>query len=112
MEKQGDNAFVNDGPASAATPKSAAGAFYILIADDNPLIQEGCWMRSRNGQTALDDRQATIQKCGEAALKSFGCRRAGGLVDLAELTAAPAPIAESTGRDAGSLRYGGDMRSS
>jgi CheY-like chemotaxis protein len=38
MEKQGENLSVNDGPAD--TPEPAAVAFSILVADDNPLMQE------------------------------------------------------------------------
>ncbi len=40
MEKQGENPFVDDGPAPAATLERTAGAFSILIAEDNPLMRE------------------------------------------------------------------------
>ena len=53
----------NDGPGSAATPKSTAEAYHILIAEDNALIQElvltiltgaGCETElAENGRTAL-----------------------------------------------------------
>ena len=63
MQKQGENRFVNDGPASVAAPEPSATAFSILIADDNPLMQElvltilqgaGCETETaENGQLAL-----------------------------------------------------------
>ena len=45
MEKQGEDPSVEDpcvnvGPASAAMPEPVAGTLSILIADDNPLMQE------------------------------------------------------------------------
>ena len=40
MEKQGEDPAVNVGSASPATPEPVAGAFFILIADDNPLMLE------------------------------------------------------------------------
>ncbi len=59
MEKEGEN----DGPGCAATPKSTAVAYNILIAEDNALIQElvltiltaaGCETEfAENGRTAL-----------------------------------------------------------
>ena len=63
METEGENAFVNGGQGSAATPKSASGGYNILIAEDNALIQDlvltiledaGCEAElAENGQTAL-----------------------------------------------------------
>ena len=63
MERQGQNPFVNDRSPSATTPEPAAIAFSILIADDNPLMQElvltilqgaGCETElAENGQIAL-----------------------------------------------------------
>lgn len=63
MEKQGENSFADDGAASAATHEPADIAYCILIAEDNPLMQElvltiltgaGCETEfAENGQIAL-----------------------------------------------------------
>ena len=63
MEKQGENSFVHEGPASSDTAQPAAVALSILIADDNPLMQElvltilqgvGCATETaENGRIAL-----------------------------------------------------------
>ena len=63
MEKQGENVLADDGPASADTPEPSAVAYSILIAEDNPLVQElvltilkgaGCEAElAENGQIAL-----------------------------------------------------------
>jgi len=63
MEKQGEDPSVDESPALSATSEHAAVAFSILIADDNPLMQElvltillgaGCEIElAENGQIAL-----------------------------------------------------------
>ena len=40
MENQGEDPSVNAGPASPATPEPVARALFVLITDDNPLMQE------------------------------------------------------------------------
>jgi len=69
MEKQGENSFADDGSASAATPEPSAIAYHILIAEDNPLVQELVLtiLKGAGYEAELaDNGQAALAKMEEA----------------------------------------------